>query len=224
MVGKNIKKAREEKGITQEALAEQLNVTRQAVSNWENEKTQPYIGMLQKIASVLNTTTDQLIDEAGRQRDVQSDGSGTEVLAPENFCELKKIKDILNAGKSVVLKLDNLDQLLFDYMKNELILTPENHRCVDQHEGAESSFFYLIMPSRQAESELGFNGIVIPSLKTIDDLRSIKALLENDGKVVVVELNQSDDVVLDYMRKESIVTAASDIKNIGTHCFLITPQ
>ncbi|MBQ8383234.1 MAG: helix-turn-helix transcriptional regulator [Clostridia bacterium] len=223
MVGKNIKKAREEKGFTQDALAEQLNVTRQAVSNWENEKTQPDIGMLQKIASALLTTTDQLIDEAGRQRDVRSDGSGTELLVPENFCELKKIKEILNAGKSVVLKLDNLDQLIFDYMKNEIILTPENHRCVDQHKGEEGSFFYLIMPIRQTGSELGFNGIEIPSFKAIDDLRSVKTLLENDGKVVVVELNQSDDVVLDYMRKESIVTAASDIQNIGKHCFFITP-
>ncbi len=35
-VGKNIKKFRSEKGITQEELAEQLHVTRQAVSNWEN--------------------------------------------------------------------------------------------------------------------------------------------------------------------------------------------
>lgn len=37
MVGKNIKQFREQKGLSQEQLAEQLHVTRQAVSNWENE-------------------------------------------------------------------------------------------------------------------------------------------------------------------------------------------
>ncbi len=35
MVGKNIKRYREDKKMTQETLAETLCVTRQAVSNWE---------------------------------------------------------------------------------------------------------------------------------------------------------------------------------------------
>lgn len=35
MVGKNIKKYRVSKNMSQEDLAELLNVTRQAVSNWE---------------------------------------------------------------------------------------------------------------------------------------------------------------------------------------------
>ncbi len=222
MVGKNIKKVREEKGLTQEALAEKLNVTRQAVSNWENEKTQPDIGMLQKIAFVLSTTTDQLIDKEGWQRGFRSDSSGMEVLVPENFCELEKIKDIMSAGKSVVLKLDNIDQLIFDYMKKELILTPENHRYIEKQEGEEDSFFYLVMPIRQTGSELGFNGIEIPCPKTIEDLQSIKTSLEQDGKVVIVEFSEADDVVLDYMRRESIVTAANNIQNFGKHCFLIS--
>ena len=35
MVGKNIKRCRIERGMTQDMLAEKLSVTRQAVSNWE---------------------------------------------------------------------------------------------------------------------------------------------------------------------------------------------
>lgn len=35
VIGKNMKKIRAEKGMTQEQLAESLHVTRQAVSNWE---------------------------------------------------------------------------------------------------------------------------------------------------------------------------------------------
>ena len=61
MVGKNIKKAREEKGLTQEQLAERLSVTRQAVSNWENEKTQPDIDTLHKISDPLEVNIEQLI-------------------------------------------------------------------------------------------------------------------------------------------------------------------
>lgn len=61
MVGKNIKKFREQKGLTQDALAEKLNVTRQALSNWERGKTQPDIETLQKISEILEVSVEELI-------------------------------------------------------------------------------------------------------------------------------------------------------------------
>ena len=67
MVGKNIKNFRAEKGLTQEELAEKLAVTRQAVSNWETEKTQPDIDTLQKIAQVLEVSVEEII--YGSKRD-----------------------------------------------------------------------------------------------------------------------------------------------------------
>lgn len=39
-ISKNIKKFRKESEMTQQELAEKLNVTRQAVSNWENGVSQ----------------------------------------------------------------------------------------------------------------------------------------------------------------------------------------
>ena len=51
-IGKNIKSNRTKLGITQEELAEKINVTRQAVSNWENGKTEPDIETLTKIAQI----------------------------------------------------------------------------------------------------------------------------------------------------------------------------
>ena len=61
MVGKNIRKFREKKKMTQEQLAERLSVTRQAISNWETEKTQPDIDTLQKIAQLLEVSVEELI-------------------------------------------------------------------------------------------------------------------------------------------------------------------
>ena len=60
-VGKNIKKLRSEKGITQEQLAERLHVTRQAVSNWETDKTQPDIETLSVLAECFEITVEELI-------------------------------------------------------------------------------------------------------------------------------------------------------------------
>ncbi len=61
MVNENIKIFRERNNFTQAELADKLCVTRQAVSNWENGKTEPDIDMLNKIASVLEVSVEELI-------------------------------------------------------------------------------------------------------------------------------------------------------------------
>ncbi len=61
IVGENIKKCRENKGLSQEALADALNVTRQTVSSWETGRTEPDIDTLHRIAQVLEVTVEELI-------------------------------------------------------------------------------------------------------------------------------------------------------------------
>ncbi|MBE6900416.1 MAG: helix-turn-helix transcriptional regulator [Ruminococcaceae bacterium] len=61
-VGENIKKMRKKLKITQDELSEKLNVTRQAVSNWENGKTEPDIETLTKMAQIFDISIDELVD------------------------------------------------------------------------------------------------------------------------------------------------------------------
>lgn len=60
-VGKNIKKIRKEKNLTQEELAECLHCTRQTISNYENGKSEPNIELLIEIARVLEVEVNDLI-------------------------------------------------------------------------------------------------------------------------------------------------------------------
>lgn len=60
-VNQMIKRLRLEKNMNQEQLAEQLHVTRQAVSNWENGKTQPDIETLMQIAEFFGVSVEYLI-------------------------------------------------------------------------------------------------------------------------------------------------------------------
>lgn len=60
-IGKNIKKIRSAKGMSQEELAKALYVTRQTVSNYENSRSKPDIDMLMKIAEILGTDVTMLI-------------------------------------------------------------------------------------------------------------------------------------------------------------------
>lgn len=60
-VGSHIRKLRKQRGLSQEALAEKLNVTRQAVSQWERGNTQPDIDMLKSIAEVMGVDIHEVI-------------------------------------------------------------------------------------------------------------------------------------------------------------------
>ncbi|SEL36231.1 DNA-binding transcriptional regulator, XRE-family HTH domain [Carnobacterium iners] len=60
-ISHEIKKRRTELNITQEELAERLDVTRAAVSNWEVGRNYPDIQLLLKISDELNISLDQLL-------------------------------------------------------------------------------------------------------------------------------------------------------------------
>lgn len=59
--GKQIKQIRAERHLTQEQMALMLNVTRQAVSNWENNKNLPDLELLVLMSRVFSLSLDQLI-------------------------------------------------------------------------------------------------------------------------------------------------------------------
>lgn len=61
-IGMFIKKLRKEKGLTQQQLADKLNVTFQAVSKWENGETLPDTGLLLDLCDELSTTADTLLN------------------------------------------------------------------------------------------------------------------------------------------------------------------
>ncbi len=60
-LGKRIAYLRKDKELTQEALAEKLNVSAQAVSKWENDQTCPDIQLLPKLGEILDVTVDELL-------------------------------------------------------------------------------------------------------------------------------------------------------------------
>ncbi len=60
-IGNHISQKRKEIGLTQQALAEQLGISFQAISKWETGATAPDILLLPKLASILNTTVDAIV-------------------------------------------------------------------------------------------------------------------------------------------------------------------
>lgn len=59
--GKQIRQIRKDNNLTQEQMAKMLNVSRQAVSNWENDKNLPDLELLVMMSKVFSVSLDELI-------------------------------------------------------------------------------------------------------------------------------------------------------------------
>lgn len=60
-IGKRLKDARIESGYTQEQVAEQLDVSRQTISSWENGRTFPDIVSVVSLSDIYDVSLDVLI-------------------------------------------------------------------------------------------------------------------------------------------------------------------
>ena len=61
MFGDQIKNLRMSKCLNQVEMAKILGVTKQSVSNWENENIMPSVDMLIKLSQFFNVSTDYLL-------------------------------------------------------------------------------------------------------------------------------------------------------------------
>lgn len=61
MLGQRIRELRISFGWNQVELAEKLNISKQTVSNWENDNIQPSIEMLVRVSKVFRVSTDYLL-------------------------------------------------------------------------------------------------------------------------------------------------------------------
>ena len=89
--GEKLFSLRKEKGLSQEALAEQLNTSRQAVSKWENDQGYPETEKLLMLANLFEVSVDYLLRRARptfhrMDKDCMSAGSWQQAI----FCTAGK--------------------------------------------------------------------------------------------------------------------------------------
>ena len=82
-LGQNLQVARKAKGLSQETLAEQIGVSRQALGKWEKDTALPGLDNLQAAAQVLGVSVDTLL--------------GTEAAGPAPAVTLDAMRDLLAA-------------------------------------------------------------------------------------------------------------------------------
>ena len=68
-LGKRIAALRRDRGLKQDDLAQQLGVTPQAVSKWENDQTCPDITLLPQLAQIMGVSVDELLSGKAPQEE-----------------------------------------------------------------------------------------------------------------------------------------------------------
>lgn len=109
-IGKHIKELRNRDGVTQDALAEALGVTGQAISKWENESGYPDIEYITPIANFFNVTIDQLFGH---------DRSESENKINE-YCE--KLDELHRNWANANTRIDLARQALAEFPAEEKLL------------------------------------------------------------------------------------------------------
>ena len=77
--GQKLQSLRQKSGMSQDALAEKLNVSRQAVSRWERDETMPEADKIVALADLFGVTTDYLL----RQQKTKKTTAYEEDYVPE---------------------------------------------------------------------------------------------------------------------------------------------
>ncbi|MBQ7300474.1 MAG: helix-turn-helix transcriptional regulator [Clostridia bacterium] len=88
-MGQIIRRLRKERNLTQEELAEQLNITYQAVSRWENGTGMPDISQIVPLATVFGVSTDVLFNVAGTNAAEEAEKIVREACAMEQYGKLE---------------------------------------------------------------------------------------------------------------------------------------
>ena len=93
-LNENIKILRQQNGLSQVEFAKIMNVTKQCVSNWENDNVVPSIDMLSKLADYFRVSTDYLL---GRDDDKIINANG---LTDEQIAHISMlIRDLCTANE-----------------------------------------------------------------------------------------------------------------------------
>lgn len=117
-LSQNLKKAREHANLTQEQVASQLHISRQAISKWENGKGTPDIYLLKNLSSLYGVSIDELVENTT----ITSSKISNNIFEPNNIIEALGfvLLSALSINLPIVGILIPISILIYTYKKNKI--------------------------------------------------------------------------------------------------------
>ena len=190
-IGKFIKELRNEKNISQNELSEEIHVTRQAISNWENGKAIPDSDILLTLSSLFGVSINEIL--SGERNTSESNLRDiTLQLIDENNSKKRKIKIILFTS---VLLITSLVVFFLGYY----FINNYNSIKVYGVNGKSDNFksYNGIFISTKNKLYIRLGKINRRGKKKIDKINGIQLFYLNDKKekVSIIEDNNTDILI-----------------------------
>ena len=137
-LGDNIFKLRKESKLSQEQLAEKINVTRQTISNWELGETSPNPEQLKLLSKALNVSIDELLNNDIKEVLVEKVNNNV-VLAEITIKILKVLGIIFVIGFATIIFIN----IMFGTKKDSMTIK-ENQTVLLNCQLNSEKYTYLI--------------------------------------------------------------------------------
>ena len=118
-IGAFLRELRKGKGLTQEQLAEQFNISRRSVSRWETGSNMPDVGVLIEIADFFDVDICEIIDGERKSENMEKEKETLKKVADYADAEKAKLKKkVSNIFKWMCVML--LGSVLIGFFANKL--------------------------------------------------------------------------------------------------------
>lgn len=97
-VGKNIKRLRELNNLTQDELGEKIGVSGKTISSWELNRTEPKMGMIEKLSNYFGCDKSELIGKSVKEQYYLNEEARQ---AAQDYSENKELKMLFDAARDV---------------------------------------------------------------------------------------------------------------------------
>ena len=196
-----LKKLRKEIKLTQEELAEKLNVSRQAITKWESGEGRPDIENLKQISLLFNITIDELVKEdkdiKKETKDLYTYIQELEIDHSKHFdikiFEIKELNILPNTEEKVkieivsneVEKLEEFIKIELDDLYNRLDINIKKLKSIDD------ITIKIYLPQKYID-EIELNS----KIKTLNIANLELEKIEYDGKLKYINVNSTKGTIV----------------------------
>ena len=192
-IGKNIRKLRKERNLTQEELAELLNVSPQAISKWENEVGMPDISQIIPLASVFGVSTDLLFGISGTNEQNAVEKIIEDLHTKNKNLEIDDYEEYKQKSEALKYYPNNFTLLYSCFVTGSLLLQSEWQEKLSQKE-QESIYNECIRQSNVIFSYCPNTDIIINTKRELIGLMLVKKEHEKALKLINELPNSVGDV------------------------------